>query len=53
MATIRYTIPKIMAIIPVHMFPPTLVDIATIPDIIRNNPAINTKTAATMLINLD
>ncbi len=52
MATIRYTIPKIMAISPVQMFPPTLVDIATIPDMIRNKPAINTNTAATILNKL-
>ncbi len=52
MATIRYTIPKIMVISPVQMFPPTLVVIATIPDIIRNIPAINTNAAATILNKL-
>ncbi len=41
-----------MAISPVQIFPPTLVDKATIPDIIRNNPAINTNTAATKLNKL-
>ena len=51
-ATRRYTIPKIMAINPVQMFPPTLEDKATIPDIIRNNPAINTNTEATKLNKL-
>ena len=34
------------------MFPPTLEDKATIPDIIRNNPAINTNTEATKLNKL-
>ena len=41
-----------MAINPVQIFPPTLVDKATIPDTIRNNPAINTNTAATKLNKL-
>ena len=52
MATIRYTIPKTIVISPVQMFPPTLVVIATIPEIIRNIPAIKTNAAATILKKL-
>ena len=52
MATSRYTIPKMMVINPVQIFPPTLADKDTIPDIMRNNPAINTNTAATKLNKL-
>ncbi len=48
----RYIIPNIVVISPVQMLPPTRVITATIPEIMRNKPAINTNMAATKLNRL-
>lgn len=52
MATTRYIRPKIRATKPVQMFPPTLVIMAAIPAIKRNNPPTNTNNDATKLNKL-